>query len=117
MQLPLPAALLRQLVEEWERVTKQGLLPALPRRPCVDELLDQYKASGVCHRQPCCEAGRWQHPPPVKPLRVYSCWCRVSARVERVAHHRMPGVEAIGAGVRDSSQYMQMKLLILPQTF
>ena len=46
MQLPLPAALLRQLVEEWERVTKQGLLPALPRRPCVNELLDKFKASG-----------------------------------------------------------------------
>ncbi len=64
MQLPLPAALLRQLVEEWERVTKQGLLPALPRRPCIDELLDKFKASGsVTGSHPVNRADGIRHPP------------------------------------------------------
>ena len=45
MLLPLPASLLKQLVDEWQWITKKGLLPPLPRRPCVDEVLDQYKVN------------------------------------------------------------------------
>ena len=47
MLLPLPACLLKQLVDEWQWITKKGLLPPLPRRPCVDELLDQYKVKNI----------------------------------------------------------------------
>ena len=42
IKLPLPPVLLKQLVDEWERITKQCLLPPLPRQPCVDQLLASY---------------------------------------------------------------------------
>ena len=42
MALQLPAPLLRQLVDEWERITKQSMLPPLPRRPAIDALLGDY---------------------------------------------------------------------------
>lgn len=53
LSVPLPGVLLRQLVDEWERITKQGLLPPLPRRPSIDAVLATYQvrtALGLGHR-------------------------------------------------------------------
>ncbi|KAJ2754437.1 Esa1p-associated factor [Coemansia pectinata] len=43
VKIPIPNALKAQLVDDWERITKDRLLVSLPRTPTVAELLEQYK--------------------------------------------------------------------------
>ncbi|KAJ1999182.1 Esa1p-associated factor [Coemansia thaxteri] len=43
VKLPIPNALKAQLVDDWERITKDKLLVSLPRKPTITELLEQYK--------------------------------------------------------------------------
>ncbi|KAJ2592499.1 Esa1p-associated factor [Coemansia sp. RSA 1804] len=43
IKLPIPNALKAQLVDDWERVTKDKLLVPLPRNPTVAQMLAQYQ--------------------------------------------------------------------------
>ncbi|KAJ2759329.1 Esa1p-associated factor, partial [Coemansia sp. BCRC 34490] len=43
IKLPIPNALKAQLVDDWERVTKDKLLVPLPRNPTVAQMLVQYQ--------------------------------------------------------------------------
>ncbi|CDR99517.1 hypothetical protein, partial [Sporisorium scitamineum] len=63
VKISLPDELKLQLVDDWENITKKGELVPLPRKPCVKDILDDYKkhylsskrdtsASGAKHRSP-----------------------------------------------------------------
>ncbi|KAJ2498236.1 Esa1p-associated factor [Coemansia sp. RSA 1972] len=43
VKIPIPNALKAQLVDDWERVTKDRLLVPVPRSPTVAQMLDQYQ--------------------------------------------------------------------------
>lgn len=43
VKISLPDELKLQLVDDWENITKNGLLVPLPRKPCVKTILDDYK--------------------------------------------------------------------------
>lgn len=43
VKISLPDELKLQLVDDWENVTKKGELVPLPRKPCVKDILDDYK--------------------------------------------------------------------------
>ncbi|KAJ1959951.1 Esa1p-associated factor, partial [Dipsacomyces acuminosporus] len=43
VKIPIPNALKSQLVDDWERVTKDKLLVPLPRNPTVAEMLEMYQ--------------------------------------------------------------------------
>ncbi|KAJ2374856.1 Esa1p-associated factor [Coemansia sp. RSA 2607] len=43
VKMPIPNALKSQLVDDWERITKDRLLVPLPRKPTVAELLTDYQ--------------------------------------------------------------------------
>ncbi|KAJ2743852.1 Esa1p-associated factor [Coemansia sp. BCRC 34301] len=43
VKIPIPNALKAQLVDDWERITKDKLLVSLPRNPTVAAMLEQYK--------------------------------------------------------------------------
>ncbi|KAJ1996232.1 Esa1p-associated factor [Coemansia spiralis] len=45
VKLPIPNALKAQLVDDWERITKDKLLVPLPRDPSVAQMLMQYQES------------------------------------------------------------------------
>ncbi|KAJ1024338.1 hypothetical protein NDA18_004507 [Ustilago nuda] len=43
VKISLPDQLKLQLVDDWENITKNGLLVPLPRRPCVRDILQDYR--------------------------------------------------------------------------
>ncbi|GAC95809.1 chromo domain-containing protein required for cell polarity [Pseudozyma hubeiensis SY62] len=43
VKISLPDELKLQLVDDWENITKNGLLVPLPRKPCVKDILDEYR--------------------------------------------------------------------------
>lgn len=43
IKMPIPNALKAQLVDDWERITKDKLLVPLPRTPTVTDMLEQYR--------------------------------------------------------------------------
>lgn len=43
VKISLPDELKLQLVDDWENVTKKDLLVPLPRKPCVKDILDDYR--------------------------------------------------------------------------
>ncbi|KAJ2373331.1 Esa1p-associated factor [Coemansia sp. RSA 2611] len=43
VKIPIPNALKAQLVDDWERITKDKLLVPLPRNPTVAQMLTQYQ--------------------------------------------------------------------------
>ncbi|KAK3268386.1 hypothetical protein CYMTET_23111 [Cymbomonas tetramitiformis] len=50
IKLVLPAALKKQLVHEWECITREGKLVPLPREPCVNVILEEYVRSKGARR-------------------------------------------------------------------
>ncbi|KAL9938256.1 hypothetical protein V8E36_002879 [Tilletia maclaganii] len=51
VKIAIPEPLKVILVDDWERVTKNSQLVQLPRRPCVQQVLDDYKAYYIKHRK------------------------------------------------------------------
>ncbi|KAK0551730.1 Esa1p-associated factor [Tilletia horrida] len=51
IKIPIPEPLKIILVDDWERVTKNSQLVQLPRKPCVQQVLDDYKAHYIKHRK------------------------------------------------------------------
>ncbi|KAJ1033872.1 hypothetical protein NDA16_000080 [Ustilago loliicola] len=43
VKISLPDQLKLQLVDDWENITKSGLLVPLPRKPCVKDILEDYR--------------------------------------------------------------------------
>lgn len=43
IKISLPDELKLQLVDDWENITKSGLLVPLPRKPCVKDILEDYR--------------------------------------------------------------------------
>jgi mortality factor 4-like protein 1 len=41
-KIVIPQHLKKQLILDWESITRKQMLVPLPRQPCIDELLDQY---------------------------------------------------------------------------
>ncbi|KAE8211158.1 hypothetical protein CF327_g5064 [Tilletia walkeri] len=51
VKIPIPEPLKIILVDDWERVTKNSQLVQLPRKPCVQQVLEDYKAHYIKHRK------------------------------------------------------------------
>eukprot|EP00976_Prorocentrum_cordatum_P019522 395531-Prorocentrum_minimum.AAC.7 len=52
MSIALPSSLKKQLINDWELITKDGKLVPLPRKPSVKNLLQQYlDEAGGDHRK------------------------------------------------------------------
>ncbi|KAE8204745.1 hypothetical protein CF328_g904 [Tilletia controversa] len=51
VKIPIPEPLKVILVDDWERVTKNSQLVQLPRRPCVQQVLEDYKEHYNKHRK------------------------------------------------------------------
>ncbi|CBQ68343.1 related to Chromo domain protein MRG15 [Sporisorium reilianum SRZ2] len=52
VKISLPDELKLQLVDDWENITKKGHLVPLPRKPCVKDILDDYKKLYLSSKRP-----------------------------------------------------------------
>lgn len=50
VKISLPDELKLQLVDDWENITKKGELVPLPRKPCVKDILEDYKKHYLSHK-------------------------------------------------------------------
>ena len=51
VKISLPDELKLQLVDDWEYITKHGQLVPLPRKPCVKDILQDYKQHYLAHKR------------------------------------------------------------------
>ncbi|TQS33160.1 hypothetical protein Golomagni_06503, partial [Golovinomyces magnicellulatus] len=51
VKISLPDELKLQLVDDWENITKNGMLVPLPRKPCVKDILQDYKKHYLAHKR------------------------------------------------------------------
>ncbi|EPQ30979.1 uncharacterized protein PFL1_01168 [Pseudozyma flocculosa PF-1] len=51
IKIPIPDVLKVQLVDDWENVTKHEQLVRLPRKPCVNDILEDYKAHYLANKK------------------------------------------------------------------
>ncbi|PWY99698.1 NuA4 histone acetyltransferase complex, Eaf3/MRG15 subunit [Testicularia cyperi] len=51
VKISIPDALKLQLVDDWENITKKGELVPLPRKPCVKDILEDYKKHYLTNRK------------------------------------------------------------------
>ncbi|GAK66041.1 MRG-domain-containing protein [Moesziomyces antarcticus] len=51
VKISFPDELKLQLVDDWESITKNGMLVPLPRKPCVKDILQDYKKHYLAHKR------------------------------------------------------------------